>query len=134
VRLTVVQRGREKVPGTEGRLWIEVDDVTAGQVLVKIVDRTTREDALPQRSMRFGDEAWFPLGGGTRARLRHRRRTEGKGGWQRSGRRRKRSVGEGRTWRQMTRACWCGVSWGRSKSGRTWSSCTHSRWGTVAWV
>jgi hypothetical protein len=67
VRLTVVQRGREKVPGTEGRLWIEVDDVTAGQVLVKIVDRTTREDALPQRSMRFGDEAWFPLGGGTRA-------------------------------------------------------------------
>jgi hypothetical protein len=67
VRLTVVQRGREKVPGTEGRLWIEVDDVTAGQVLVKIVDRMTREDALPQRSMRFGDEAWFPLGGGTRA-------------------------------------------------------------------
>ena len=67
VRLTVVQRGREKVPGTEGRLWIEIGDVTAGQVLVKIVDRTTREDALPQRSMRFGDEAWFPLGGGTRA-------------------------------------------------------------------
>lgn len=67
VRLTVVQRGREKVPGTEGRLWIEVDDVTAGQVLVKIVDRTTREDALPQCSMRFGDEARFPFAGGTRA-------------------------------------------------------------------
>ena len=67
VRLTVVQRGREKVPGTEGRLWIEVDDVTAGQVLVKIVDRTTREDALPQCSMRFGDEATFPFAGGTRA-------------------------------------------------------------------
>ena len=66
-RMTVMQRGREKVPGTEGRLWIEVGDVTAGQVLVKIVDRTTREDALPQRSMRFGDEAWFPFGGGTRA-------------------------------------------------------------------
>lgn len=67
VRLTVVQRGREKVPGTEGRLWIEIDDVTTGQVLVKIVDRTTREDALPQRSMRFGDEAWFPFAGGTRS-------------------------------------------------------------------
>lgn len=67
VRVTVMQRGREKVPGTEGRLWIEIDDVTAGQVLVEIVDRTTREDALPQRSMRFGDESWFPLGGGTRA-------------------------------------------------------------------
>lgn len=66
-RLTVTQRGREKVPGTEGRLWVEVDDVTAGQVLVKIVDRTTREDALPQRSMRFGDEATFPYAGGTRA-------------------------------------------------------------------
>lgn len=66
-RLTVMQRGREKVPGTEGRLWIEVGDVTAGQVLVKIVDRTTREDALPQRSMRFGDEAWFPFAGGTRS-------------------------------------------------------------------
>ena len=67
VRLTVVQRGREKVPGTGGRLWIEVDDVTAGQVLVKIVDRTTREDALPQCSMRVGDEARFPFAGGTRA-------------------------------------------------------------------
>ena len=66
VRVTVTQRGREKVPGTEGRLWIEVGDVTAGQVLVKIVDRTTREDALPQRSMRFGDEARFPFAGGTR--------------------------------------------------------------------
>jgi hypothetical protein len=41
--------------------------VTAGQVLVKIVDRTTREDALPQCSMRFGDEATFPFAGGTRA-------------------------------------------------------------------
>lgn len=67
MRLTVVQRGREKVPGTEGRLWIEIDDVTAGQVLVKIVDRTTREDALPRCSMRFGDEARFPFDGGYRA-------------------------------------------------------------------
>lgn len=62
-----MQRGCEKVPGTQGRLWIEIEDVTAGQVVVKIVDRTTRQDALPRCSMRFGDEARFRFDGGYRA-------------------------------------------------------------------
>lgn len=64
--MTVAQRGSERVPGTEGRLWIEVDDVTAGQVRVKIVDYTTHEHVLPKRSMRFGDEAQFSFRGVTR--------------------------------------------------------------------
>jgi hypothetical protein len=67
VEVTVVQRRAEPIPGTGGRLAVELGDVTGGQVLVRVTDAAGSEDVLPQGSMRVGEIASFDFDGRPRA-------------------------------------------------------------------
>jgi len=62
VRMTIVQRHSEFVPGSRETVRVSIDDITDGQVLLKILDR--RDDPIIQtRSVKAGDIVTFRLGG-----------------------------------------------------------------------
>ena len=64
VELTVAQRSTTPVPGSEGRLELTLDDITAGQVAVSLAT-SDAETILPVRSMREGDATDFHYRGAT---------------------------------------------------------------------
>jgi hypothetical protein len=63
VKITVVQRHSNEVPGSNGYLTVQIGDITAGQVLLSLhaADGRTLIDQSPVRE---GDEAPFAIGDG----------------------------------------------------------------------
>lgn len=61
--VAVVQRERELLPGFDGQLSVAIDDITGGQVLVRVRAGRSDEALVPQQSMRIGDAAPFRFEG-----------------------------------------------------------------------
>jgi len=60
--MTIGQRTSDAVPGSRGRIHLDIGDVTAGQVLtMRAVDDS--DPLVPRRSMAIGDTVEFSLAG-----------------------------------------------------------------------
>ncbi len=59
VEMTVKQRRRQPVPGSGGRLHVDLDDITGGQVLVSVV--ADEEAVAPKRSLRAKETLTFQI-------------------------------------------------------------------------
>lgn len=56
--VVVAQRSTTEIPGSGGQLLLTIDDITRGQVMLSLADRTGTS-VLPARSMSVGDRAPF---------------------------------------------------------------------------
>jgi len=62
LRMTVIQRRAEEIPGSDNRVLLCLGDVTGGQVLVSIADRGGKP-YLRTRSLATGDTVPFDIDG-----------------------------------------------------------------------
>jgi hypothetical protein len=62
VSVAVIQRHTRPIPGSDGRLFVRVGDITEGQALVS-VENESGEEVLAPMSLRQGDHAEFRLAG-----------------------------------------------------------------------
>lgn len=60
VELTVKQRRSRSVPGSDGTLWVEIDDITAQQVMVSVRTRN-RKKLLDDVSLKEGEVRAFEI-------------------------------------------------------------------------
>ena len=61
VKLTILQRGSKPIPGSDGRVFVGLGDITAGQVLLSVT--TDAGDVLlDDTSLRPGDAVEFHVG------------------------------------------------------------------------
>jgi len=62
--VTIYQRSARKIPGSNGRIWLRIGDITAGQVIVSVSD-TAGNAWVDMKSMRQGAATPFVVGGKT---------------------------------------------------------------------
>ena len=60
--ITIGQRTSDPVPGSKGRIRLDIGDITAGQVLTRLA-MEGEEDIIPRRSMSIGDTVEFTVDG-----------------------------------------------------------------------